>query len=221
MRMRYRLAIFDFDGTLADSFPWFATVFNDIADKFGFRRIPPAELDSLRGKSAREMIQHLGVSPWKLPFIANYARRRKARDLHTVKLFADAATTLQRLAAAGVTNAIVSSNSENNIRAMLGAETAALVSHYECGASIFGKARRFKAVLRASRRDAAEAICIGDEIRDLDSARAAGIAFGAVTWGYTTGNALRALKPDHAFDTFGEIFDTLAEPRASPTVARP
>lgn len=29
--MRYRLAIFDFDGTLADSFPWFATVVNDVA----------------------------------------------------------------------------------------------------------------------------------------------------------------------------------------------
>lgn len=217
--MRYRLALFDFDGTLADSFPWFATVVNDVADKFGFRRIAPDELDSLRGKSAREMIAYCGVSTWKLPFIANYMRKRKAQDLHTVKLFAEAADTLRRLADAGVTVAIVSSNSETNIRAMLGLETATLVTHYECGASMFGKAKRFKAVLHASKCSAADAICIGDEIRDLDAARAAGIAFGAVTWGYTTAEALRTLNPDHVFDTFGEIFDALVKPQSKAAVS--
>jgi phosphoglycolate phosphatase len=217
--MPYRLALFDFDGTLADSFPWFTTVVNDVADRFGFRRIAPEELDSLRGKSAREMLAHCGVSPWKLPLIANYIRKRKAQDLHKIKLFAEAAETLRRLVNAGITVAIVSSNSEQNIRAMLGAETAALVAHYECGASMFGKAKRFKAVLRASGFSAANAICIGDEIRDLDAARAASIAFGAVTWGYTTGEALRALRPDHVFDRFGKIFDTLVEPQAHAAVS--
>ena len=68
--MPYKLALFDFDGTLADSFPWFTTVVNDAADKYGFRRIARHEFDTLRGKSAREMIAHLGVRRWKLPFIA-------------------------------------------------------------------------------------------------------------------------------------------------------
>ncbi|HEY0301761.1 MAG TPA: HAD hydrolase-like protein [Rhizomicrobium sp.] len=217
--MPYRLALFDFDGTLADSFPWFTTVVNDVADKYGFRRIAPDEFDSLRGKSAREMMAHLGLRPWKLPFIANDLRKRKARDIDKVQLFAEAAETLKRLSDAGVTLAIVSSNSEQNIRKMLGTETAALVAHYECGASMFGKARRFKAVLRARGRRAHEAICIGDEIRDLDAARTAGIAFGAVTWGYTHGAALRALKPDHVFEAFGDIFDTLTEPQAKADVS--
>lgn len=41
-----RLAVFDFDGTLADGFPWFADVFNTVADRFGFRRIDAAERES-------------------------------------------------------------------------------------------------------------------------------------------------------------------------------
>ena len=73
-----------------------------------------------------------------------------------------------------------------------------------------GKARRFKAVLRAGGCGARDALCIGDELRDLDSARAAGIPFGAVTWGYTHGAALRAQKPEHLFETFDELFDTIA-----------
>ena len=46
--MSYRLAIFDFDGTLADSFPYFVAVFNQVADRHAFNRIHPEELDSLR-----------------------------------------------------------------------------------------------------------------------------------------------------------------------------
>lgn len=203
--MPYRLALFDFDGTLADSFPWFTTVVNDAADKFGFRRIAPDEFDSLRGKSAREMIAHCGVSTWKLPFIASYMRKRKAQDLDKVKLFADAAATLRRLHEAGVVLAIVSSNSEANIRAMLGPETAALIAHYQGGASLFGKGKMFKAVLRKSGINANEAICIGDELRDLDSARSTSIAFAAVTWGYTHGAALRMQKPEHVCGTFDDL----------------
>ena len=42
--MPYQLAIFDFDGTLADSSDWFLRNFDDMADRFGFRRIADAEL---------------------------------------------------------------------------------------------------------------------------------------------------------------------------------
>jgi len=207
--MRYKLAILDFDGTLADSFPWFTRVVNDAADKFRFRPIAPDEIEGLRGKSAREMMQILGVSAWKLPFIGNYMRKRKSQELHAVRLFADAPAALRRLDAAGVRLAIASSNSEANIHALLGAETARLVAQYECGASLNGKARRFKAVLRRAGVAAAEAISIGDELRDIEAARAAGIAFGAVTWGYTHGAALRAAGPDHVFDTFDALVETL------------
>lgn len=210
--MPYKLALFDFDGTLADSFPWFATVINDTADRYGFRRVAPEEVDGLRGKSSREMMQILGVSAWKLPFIARYIRKRKAQDLDGIPLFAEAPAALRRLHEAGVTLAIVSSNSEANIRAMFGPETAALISHYECGSSLHGKARRFRKVLRRGGVAAQDAIAVGDELRDIDAAREAGIAFGAVTWGYTHGAAMIAAKPDHAFDTFDAMVETIAGP---------
>jgi len=210
--MPYKLAIFDFDGTLADSFPWFTTVINDTADKFRFRRIAPHEIDGLRGKSSREMMQICGVSAWKLPFIARYIRKRKAQDLHRIPLFAEAPASLRRLSEAGLQLAMVSSNSEANIRAMFGPQTAALIAHYECGASMHGKARRFRVALRKLGVAAHDAIAIGDELRDIDSAREAGIAFGAVTWGYTHGAAMKAAKPDFAFDTFDEMVETIVAP---------
>jgi phosphoglycolate phosphatase len=53
-------------------------------------------------------------------------------------------------------------------------------------------------------------ICIGDETRDIDAARATGLASGAVTWGA----AKRAILAEHAptilFETPSEIISHLA-----------
>ena len=46
--MRYQLVIFDLDGTLADSFPWFSRILNDVADRYRFKRVAPHEIDALR-----------------------------------------------------------------------------------------------------------------------------------------------------------------------------
>ena len=203
--MRYRLAIFDFDGTLADSFPWFLGMVNGLADRNGFRRIEEHEIERLRGQGARQVVGHLGVPAWKLPRIARQMRLQMAQDIGGIALFPGVDRLLRELAVRKIQLAVVTSNSIDNVRQVLGPDSAALIHHYECGASIFGKRPKLRAVLRASGVPAAEAISIGDEIRDLEAARAEGIAFGAVTWGYTNPEALRALAPEEMFASPEEI----------------
>ncbi|HEX6037740.1 HAD hydrolase-like protein [Longimicrobium sp.] len=205
--MRYELAIFDFDGTLADSFPWFLAALNDCAPRFGFRRIEPHEVEMLRGYDGRRIMRHMRVSMWKMPMIARSLRARMAADLHRIELFPGVEAMLRRLADAGVRIAVVTSNSAENVRRVLGPESAALVRHVEGGASIFGKQPKMRKVLRASGVPASRAISIGDEIRDLHASRAAGMAFGAVGWGFATPDALRALKPEMFFEHVDEIAD--------------
>ena len=210
--MPYRLAIFDFDGTLADSFPWFLGVMNEVADRYRFRRIDPRELDTLRGLHAREMIARLGVPAWKMPFIVRHMRRRIAADAGGIALFPGVDTMLRRLAERGVATAIVTTNSLPNVRRILGPENAARVRYWGCGASMFGKRPKFRRVVRESGIRPAEVLCIGDELRDLHAARAAGLPFGAVTWGYTTADALRAHAPDAVFESVEALTEALAGP---------
>jgi len=207
--MRYKLVIFDFDGTLADSFPWFCRILNDVADRFGFRRTEPREIDALRTMGARDLMRHFGIPAWKIPFIAHHVRKRKARELGETRLFDGVDRMLRELSDAGIVLALVTSNSESNARAILG-ESARLFRTYECGVSMFGKAARFRKVLRRTGTPAADAICIGDEIRDLEAARKEGIAFGAVTWGYTTAEALIARSPTAVLHSVDEIAVRLA-----------
>jgi phosphoglycolate phosphatase len=207
----YRLAIFDMDGTLADSFPWFASVFNQVADRYRFKRIDAAEREALRGLSSHEILAYLGVPAWKLPLIARHFRALKRAELHRIALFDGADRLLRRLSAAdsGVATAIVSSDTEANVRRVLGPENEALIRWYGCSASIFGKPAKIRRVLRRSVVAPADAILIGDEVRDAEAAARTGIAFGAVSWGYAKPEALAARAPVRLFAAVDEIAEFL------------
>ncbi len=210
--MPYALAIFDLDGTLADSFPWFLRVINDIADRFGFRRVADADIEGLRHASTREILSRLEVPLWKLPAIARHARRLKAEAASEISLFAGVEAMLRTLAENGVQLALVTSDSEANAREKLG-HAAACFQHFDCAASIFGKPAKFRRVIRRAGVAPGKVIAIGDEVRDIEAARAVGIACGAVCWGYAAPAALRALGPDHVFARMDEIADVLCRNR--------
>ena len=206
--MPYALVIFDLDGTLADSFPWFLRVINDIADRFGFRRVAAEDIEGLRHASTREILSQLEVPLWKLPAIARHARRLKAEAASEISLFAGVEAMLRTLTENGVQLALVTSDNEANAREKLGA-AAALFAHFDCAASLFGKPAKFRRVVRRAGVEPAKVIAIGDEVRDIEAARAVGIACGAVCWGYAAPTALRALGPDHVFERMDEIVHAL------------
>ncbi len=208
--MRYSLVIFDLDGTLADSFPWFLNNVNAVADRFGFRPIAADDIELLRRAGSREILQRQYVPLWKLPLIARHMRRLKAAHLDDIPLFPGVDRLLQTLAVKGIATAMVSSDSEDNVRRALGPSNAQAIAHYACGASMFGKAGKFRRVLKMAGVAPAQALCIGDEIRDLEAARKAGIAFGAVSWGYASPEALQACAPDEMFSSMDDIVRCLA-----------
>jgi phosphoglycolate phosphatase len=126
--MRYKLAIFDFVGTLADSFPFFLSVFNTIADRHGFRRIDPDRADSLRHYSTREMMTHVGMPTWKLPLASKTFMAMMKESAASIRVFQGIAGALAGLAGSVVQLAVVSSNSEHNVRLVLGPELSPLIS---------------------------------------------------------------------------------------------
>jgi phosphoglycolate phosphatase len=182
---------------------------NDIADKFGFRRVETGDIASLRRAGTREILDRLGVPTWKLPMIVRHTRRLKSAYLHEIPLFPGTDAMLRTLKDAGLNLALVSSDTLENAKRQLGAVNAALFSHFACGASLFGKAAKFRRVVRHAGIPPARAIAIGDEVRDIDAARAAGIACAAVTWGYAAPETLGALRPDLIFERMEDIAASL------------
>jgi phosphoglycolate phosphatase len=202
---RYKLIIFDFDGTLADSFSWHLRVINDIAVKYRFRRIEENEVETLRSYDARQAIAYVGLRMWKLPLIQRHMRKRMKCEIDQITLFPGIDRLLQALNAKGVALAIVTSNSFANVHRVLGPKNAALIQHYACGASIFGKRAKLRKVLRTCGIRPDEVLFISDEIRDLHESRAEKIPFGAVAWGFNSIELLKRNSPDELFASIDEI----------------
>lgn len=203
--MKYRLAIFDFDGTLADSFPFFLRVFNQVAEQHRFRTIQPEEVPALRHLGAREMMSHVGLPAWKLPAVARSFTRLMQANAEEIALFDGVGEVLRRLDEAGVALAVVSSNAADNVRRILGAGNVARIGQFECGMSIFGKAERIRKVVRRAGLGVGDAIYIGDQVTDLEAAHKLRVAFGAVAWGYGTLASLAAHRPEQMFERVADI----------------
>ena len=116
---------------------------------------------------------------------------------------------LKGLREAGFEVAIVTSNAEESVRGILGPEACLNVNHLGCGASLFGKAKKLKATCSALSVSPGEALYIGDETRDIDAAKKAGLRAGSVAWGYARADALTGLKPDFFFETMDEVIPRL------------
>ena len=158
---RYRLAIFDFDGTLADSLPWFRASFQDMIARFDLAPVRDDEVEGLRGMSAREIMARLNVSMWQLPAIVSDMRKRKLAAASEISLFAGIPAMLSDLQRLGIKTAIVSSDSEASVRQVLGPATS-LITRFDCGAAHVRQAleisaRRTKAWRRSLRRRSASA----------------------------------------------------------------
>lgn len=203
--MKYRLAIFDFDGTLADSFPFFVQVINQLAEQHGFKKVDLDLVPTYRQHSARQLMEQVGMPVWKLPFVVKSFTSLMRQNAASISLFEQVDELLLYLANRDVTLAIVSSNSHENVSRILGPANTKLISQFECGVSIFGKPIRMQKVLRRTGIPCHEAISIGDQVTDLETARKVNMAFGAVSWGYGAIESLRAYSPEEEFDCVSAI----------------
>ncbi|OWK36060.1 HAD-IA family hydrolase [Fimbriiglobus ruber] len=189
--MPYRLVLFDFDGTLADSLPVALAVFNGLAPRFNLR--PIVDLDAARGTPTRQLLKQMGVSFWKLPRLIRAFQEAAADHMDALKLHTGLGPVLGQLRADGYRLGILSSNREDNIRRCLRANS--VESHFDFVVGypkLFGKAKALRRILRAHHVDRADVLFVGDELRDLEAGRKVRVSTAAVTWGFHAESLLTA-----------------------------
>jgi phosphoglycolate phosphatase len=197
--------VFDFDGTLVDSKAAFITIFNQLAEKHQFRKLEVAHLNTLRQMSIRERCEELQVPMYKIPLLAAEVYRKYQRALHNVHLFPGIKEMLQHLNNEGFQLAILSSNSEANIRAFLQHQEIDSISQVICSRYIFGKDKLLLRFLKTQKLSPAEVLYVGDEQRDMVACRQVRIKMIWVNWGYDAFELVQPLQPDFIAYQPGDI----------------
>jgi phosphoglycolate phosphatase len=128
-----------------------------------------------------------------------------ARDGAAVRPFDGVADALLTLSRRGMKLAIVTSNSADNVRRVLGADVMAHIRVLDTGADLFGKRRRLERAAKRCGTAPCSTIYIGDQTTDARAARAAGMAFGAVLWGYASAELLAGQSPDLTFARVADL----------------
>ena len=202
--MQVRTAIFDFDGTIADTLLVVIATLNTLAPEFGYRVAAPNELEELRGMPPREVAARMGVAWHKIPLIAIRVRKELSRRMQEVEPFAGMLDALSTLSERGVSVGLLTSNSRENVDMFL-ARYPVRFEFISAGSGMFSKHRRLATLLRKRKLSAADCVYVGDELRDIEAGRALGMRVAAVGWGYSAPQLLRAEQPDYFVSEPGEL----------------
>jgi HAD superfamily hydrolase (TIGR01549 family) len=194
--------IFDFDGTLADSFPIFIRVVENILNRGPFS---DEEIEELRQHSVGEVLEMLKIGKWRLPWLL--ARGMKEIDRHQgeITIFPDISETIDDLLRDGHNLHIVSSHSSHGIQLFL--TRYRLANSFESvsgNIGLFGKPKTLKKLQKQYGYHPTECAFVGDEVRDIEAANRAGIKSVAVAWGFNSPATLEQQNPS----------DLIFQPRA-------
>lgn len=194
------MLLFDFDGTICDDLREAGKILNALAGEFGFNPVDLSDENRLRALSSREFLVTHRISLYKLPFIVKRARKNLSARIDQLPPVAGMRETLLRLAELSIPMGIVTSNSEENVNRFLQAQGLNLFQFVFSGSSIFGKGKVLRRLIRQRGLEKEKLIYVGDETRDIEAAREAGLSVVAVTWGFNSREALQRNQPDYLAD---------------------
>ena len=206
--------LFDFDGTLADSFAAITASTNHVRRSYGLPELPEAVVREYVGFGLADLMQKLAPGHDPAEAVARYREHHPSVMLAGTKLMPGVAATLPDLHRRGLRLAVCS----NKNVAFTEKLTAALgLGHYFaavlCPESVGGRAKPDPAMLieglyRLS-VSAADAVYVGDMAIDVHTARAAGVPVWLVPGGASGLESATAAGPDRVLGGFADLLELL------------
>ena len=187
-----RLVLFDLDGTLADTAPDLVAPINNMREARGLEPLPFEQLRPYASAGARGLIgAGLGVAkddPAFETLKAEFLRRYETDMVVLTRLFDGMDDLLARLERERIAWGIVSNKVERYVRQIVLAlnldHRAATVIGGDTAARPKPWPDPLLLALEHANIKADDAIYLGDDIRDLEAARAAGMPMIAAGYGY-------------------------------------
>ena len=214
--MRYRLAVFDFDLTLADSTKPITECFKYTLDKFGYPPVPDEEIFATIGKTLLDSFDILtGIpnNPQREEMRVEYVKKADTVMAAGTEFYPDAIAILHILQNAGVKTAIVSSKMKYRIEETFMLHTGSVPVDLIIGLNDTAAPKPAPdGIIRAGEMlgvPLEDTLYIGDNLIDAETARNAGVDFAAVTTGSTTREEFESLPHICIGGSLLEIFTSI------------
>ena len=210
--------LFDLDGTLVDSALDLGGAGNDLRERRGLPPLPLEVFRPLTGTGARGMLRvALGTTPEDADFEAlkdEYLAIYATRLTRLTRVFDAMAPVLDALDAAALPWGIVTNKHSRFAEPVVAGTGLATRSRVLVCGDTTARAKPFPdPLLEAARRlsvDPAHCLYVGDDLRDIQAGRAAGMGTVAAAWGYLgDGEPIEAWGADHLARTPAGLLEVL------------
>ena len=198
--------IFDFDGTIADTLKLTLDCANQVSLKYLNKKLNYSK--KIRDMKPLEIIRELGIPIHKVQFYLKETQALLTTKADDIKLFKGMKPLLKKLKRDYRIGIITTSKSEL-INSVLQKNNVDLIDFIFSGSSIFGKHAVLQELIKKHGLKKEETVYIGDEIRDVEASKKAGIKVIAVTWGYNARKALETAKADIVVDKPAELIKAI------------
>lgn len=220
--MTAKVILFDFDGTIADTYQAIVNITNQLSTEFGYKALDQEELVLIKNLSSREIVKRSEISIFKLPFLVRRVRAELSKEIAGLDPIKGIEAVLLELKKCGYTLGIVTSNNKENVDIFLAKnQLDHLFSYIYSGTAIFGKHRVLNQVMGEHQINPADAIYVGDETRDIRSARKSLISVVAVSWGFNAASILQEHQPDYLIAEPSELLRAIAHWQPYPSTVVP
>jgi phosphoglycolate phosphatase len=218
--MTVKVILFDFDGTIADTYQAIAKITNQLSTEFGYKALDQEELILIKNISSREIVKRSEISIFKLPFLVRRVRAELSKEIAELQPIKGIAQVLLKLKKQGYILGIVTSNNKENVNIFLAKnQLDHLFSYIYSSTAIFGKHRVLNQVIREHNIVQSDIIYVGDETRDIRSARKSLISVVAVSWGFNAAEILQEHQPDYLVAEPSELLEAIAHWQPCQTAA--
>ena len=189
--------IFDFDGTIVDSFDTMLGVFNEVV-RSNEDALTKEEVESLRKLPSRKALKKLGIRWWQYPKVVTVGIPAYMKRASDQQIFEGMPELFKQLKQRGDRLFIVTSMTHSVVEPLLRKNKIDGYFEYAfCGASLFNKSRYIRRLMKKHNLKRRQTFYIGDETRDISAGRLAGVKQISVTWGFNDVSILRKKRPTY------------------------
>jgi phosphoglycolate phosphatase len=186
--------IFDFDGTIADTYPIVKHIYETERKKYkAFREF---DFSDIRKIGLKKSLKEIKMFPLRLLFVARKLEKKYEVNLKNLSLIKNMDIVIRKLSTKYKLGILTSNHYGPVSKILREYNLEKYFEFIETKRNLFGKHKAMHKIMKKNDLISDDIIYVGDEDRDFNSMRKIDIKMICVTWGFNSKKYLESLNAD-------------------------
>ncbi|MCP1447805.1 HAD-IA family hydrolase [Priestia megaterium] len=205
-----KVILFNFNGTITNTKFLAIDMYNEIAEKQGYKKILEEDVSYLSALSIRNRCKVLNLPLYKMPLVGIAIKRRSQQYIPNLKPVSGIKETLRLLKQKGYKIGFTTSNNQVVMNEFLINNSINIFNYRHFSFSPLSKSKDISSFLKKYDLKKEDVVYVGDELRDIKAAKKNGLFCIAVSWGFDSVELLNTGRADKVITEPKEILDVLS-----------